>query len=107
MALKVEKGKEYKVYRFRSGESSTGPWELFVIRADNARLKQEITVFPDMVPSGVKEDGYVRIQDILDVSLKKGKGKEGQWVGMNCSMTARVLPTEGLEVDDDDILDVI
>lgn len=107
MALKVEKGSEYKVYRLRSGESQAGPWELFVIKSSTKKFRQEITVFPDMVPSGVKEGGYCRIQDILCVSMKQAKNKEGLWSGINVAITARVVPSEGLEVDDDDILDTL
>ena len=52
--IRIEKDGVYKAKRVRWGENDHGKWELVVVASDKG--KQEITIFPENVPCGVKED---------------------------------------------------
>lgn len=90
--LNAKKGEEYEAFRVRSGTSEKGDWELIVIKA-NGKAKQELTIYPEHKPSGVKEGGKFMIDDILDVQIKANKNRDGTWLGTKTYMVAAVHPT--------------
>ena len=94
--LKLETGSTYTAARFRSGSSDRGEWELIVIRPEG-KSRQEITIFPVNVPSGIREGDVFSVQEILSVSVKKSKDRDGNWGADKTSVDAFVKP---FSVDD-------
>ena len=86
---RIEEGKVYKALRQRTGTSSSGEWELLVVADEKGN--NELAVFTENHPSGVKEGGSFRIERILSVSYGNKKDSNGVW-RPNVSVNARVQP---------------
>ena len=69
--IRIEKDGVYKAKRVRWGENDHGKWELVVVASDKG--KQEITIFPENVPCGVKEDCMFTVDEISAVEVKVQK----------------------------------
>ena len=115
--IRVEKGNVYSAFRFRSGVSERGRWEIIMVR-ETGPSKQEMTIVPAEVPSGVAEGGQFKIKEIHRVDRKKKKDAEGKWTLTDVCITASIEPMKVGEVnldgdlpfdldaygDDDDVL---
>lgn len=92
MSVKLEVGGRYRASRVRWGTSEEyGKWELIAVYGKNHR--QCITVFPTNIPSGVKEDTYFQLDEIVNVEVRKQRDqKTGLWKDDKTSITAFVSP---------------
>lgn len=102
--IRIEVGNVYRCFRFRSGASSKGRWEVVtVVEPDKfGKNRQELTIFPANLPSGVQENGQFVVKRILNVTRKKKKDKEGNWTQVDVTLTAEVEPLkEELNLDGD------
>jgi len=95
--ITVARGEVYKAFRFRYGASERGRWEVVVVR-EQGRAKQEITIFPTNLPSGVKEGGAFMIKEIRSVTRKKRKDGIGEWTLTDVNVEAEIVP-----IDDGDV----
>lgn len=91
--VRIEKDGIYKAKRVRWGENNHGKWELVVVAGDKGR--QEITIFPENVPSGVNEDCAFRVDDISAVEVKVQKNKDGTWGKEKTRVEAFISPCLG------------
>lgn len=98
--IRVEKGGVYTAYRFRSGVSERGRYEVVMVREDG-RSKQEMTIFPAVVPSGLYEKCKFEVTDILGVSRKKRKDLNGAWTQVDVCVDAEVRLIKDPVLDDD------
>ena len=104
--LKLEKGEIYKVYRLRSGTSETGPWEIITIKEDGG-AHREMTMFATNAPSGAKEGGEIRLEEITSVKMKRNKGADGKWTNTDKAViNGIVTPIEKAPGDLSDMLGV-
>jgi len=100
--LKLEKGGVYKVGRFRSGRSDRGPWEVITVKSED-KARQELTIFPSAVPSGLYEGCHMKIVEIKTVTRKKKKDANGNWTLNDVCLDAEVelVPEEDYNLDGD------
>ena len=102
--IRVDIGTPYECCRFRSGASDKGRWEIVSIIEEGkyGKNRQEITIFPANLPSGVKEGQQFIIKRILSVARKKGKDKDGNWTRVDVNITAEIEPVKAeLNLDGD------
>lgn len=85
----------YVAEKVRSGMNKQGPWELIMLKGEG-NDKSFIKIFPDRVPSGVKEGGKFRVQYVNSVSLTHTPPTEkyDKWSDSFC-IGAIVEPVEG------------
>lgn len=85
----------YVAAKVRSGMNKQGPWEMIML-AGEGNDKSVIKVFPDRVPSGVKEGGKFRVQYVNSVSITHTPPSEryNKWSDSFC-INAIVDPVEG------------
>lgn len=90
--IKIVKGQIYPCCRFRSGASERGRWEIVAVieEARYGKIKQEVTIYPTTLPSGLYEGCQFRVKDILSVSRKKAQDKNGNWNVINVCIEADV-----------------
>lgn len=88
--IRVEKDGVYKAKRVRWGENDRGKWELVVVASDKG--KQEITIFPENIPCGVKEDYMFTVNEINAVEVKVQKNKDGTWGKEKTRIEAYISP---------------
>lgn len=98
MSIKLIKGEVYQAYRFRSGASDKGRWEVVVVR-EKRKPYHEITIFPTVLPSGVREGGTFMIKDIVSVKRAKRKDTIGEWTLVDVSIEAEIVPYEDGEIN--------
>lgn len=110
MPNKLTVGEIYRAERFRSGESARGHWELISVK--DQKKKNEVTIFPTNIPTGVTERGQFRIKKIT--SLTNGMKKRGdKWeVNVTCEAEIEAITTDipgfaddmpGISVDTDNV----
>ena len=102
--ISIELDMPYTAYRFRSGASERGRWEVITVVDNSKSLKtrQEVTIFPANLPSGVKEDGQFIVKRIIKVTRKKSKDRNGDWTLVDVGITADVQPVKDeLNLDGD------
>lgn len=102
--ISIELDMPYTAYRFRSGASERGRWEVITVKDEAKKVKtpQEVTIFPANLPSGVKEDGQFIVKRILKVTRKKAKDRDGNWALVDVGITAEVQPVKDeLNLDGD------
>lgn len=87
--IRVERGNVYTAFRYRSGISDKGRWEVIMVR-ESGPSKQEMTIFPANLPSGVSEGAKFKVKDILSVTRKKRKDAEGKWTMTDVCILANV-----------------
>ena len=94
--ISIELDMPYTAYRFRSGASERGRWEVITVvdEAKKVRTMQEVTIFPANLPSGVKENEQFIIKRILKVTRKKAKDRDGNWSLVDVGITADVQPVK-------------
>lgn len=102
MSVRINLDEEYTAFRFRSGESERGPWEVITVK-EEGRSKQEVTIFPTNVPSGVVEGGNLKMKNITSVVRKKKKDSMGNWTQVDVCIYGEVEAVEPpkLELDED------
>lgn len=106
MSVKILIGEEYPIARFRSGISDRGAWEVITVK-EEGRSKQEVTIFPDNVPSGAKEGGNIVIKNISGVTRKKKKDSMGNWTQVDVCINAEIEAVEPPKLDvDEDMTDL-
>jgi hypothetical protein len=100
--VKIVDGERYTAARFRSGESERGPWEVITVK-EEGRAKQEITIFPTNIPTGVTEGGSFAIYKITSVARKKKKDSAGNWTLVDVCVECECEPVAApsLDIDDD------
>lgn len=91
--LRIETGSTYTASRVRSGTSARGDWELIVVKPDG-RARQEITIFPTNIPSGVIEGCLFTVENIIAVEVKAQKNKDGTWGKDVTKLEAIVSPCD-------------
>ena len=102
--ISIELDMPYTAFRFRSGASERGRWEVITVIDDAKTLKtrQEVTIFPANLPSGVTENGQFIIKRIIKVTRKKSKDRDGNWSLVDVGITADVQPVKDeLNLDGD------
>ena len=97
---KIAKGERYTASTFRSGESERGAWEM--IKIADANGKNELTVFPANVPTGVVENGDFIVRDIIEVRVGFRKSKKDDKWYQETNVTAEL---EAIKSDIDIDLD--
>lgn len=105
MSVRIAVGEEYPIFRFRSGESGRGTWEVITIR-EEGRSKQEVTIFPTNVPTGCREGNNVKIKSISEVARKKKKDRFGEWTQVDVCINAEVEavePPKEIQMADDEL----
>jgi hypothetical protein len=107
MSVRINVGEEYQIARFRSGISDRGAWEVITVK-EEGRSKQEVTIFPDNVPSGAKEGCNIVIKSISGVTRKKKKDSMGNWTQVDVCINAEIEAVEPpkLELEDEDTGDL-
>lgn len=85
---KVTKGERYTATVFRSGQSERGAWEMIKVADNNG--KNELTIFPSNIPSGVGEQGDFLLKDILEVRVGFRKSKKDDKWYQETNITAEV-----------------
>lgn len=88
--VRIEEGGVYKAKRVRWGENDRGRWELVVVAGDKGR--QEITIFPENVPSGVKEDAMFTVDKIHACEVKVQKNPDKTWGKEKTRVEAEINP---------------
>lgn len=111
MPNKLIVGEIYRAERFRTGESARGRWELVSVKDD--RKKNEITIFPVNIPTGVTERGQFRIKKIVSMTNGMKKDREGKWsVNVTCEAEIEAITSDipgfgddlpGIDVDVDPV----
>ena len=86
---RIETGNIFTAVRQRTGKSSGGDWELLLTQDE--RGHNDIALFVENRPSGVKEGGKFRVEKILSVSYGMKKDSNGEWrpaISVNAEVTA-------------------
>ena len=92
---RIEAGKVYKAVRFRSGTGKNGgAWELIVTQDE--RGYNELAVFAENIPCGVKEGENFRVEKISNVSFGMKKGQNDEW-RPSVSVNAVVTPVSSYD----------
>lgn len=102
--IQIDLDTPYECGRFRSGASEKGRWEIVTVIEEGkyGKNRQEVTIFPANLPSGIKEGDKFVVKRILSVSRKKGKDKDGNWNRVDVYITADVEPMkEEINLDGD------
>lgn len=102
--VKIEKDGTYKAKRVRWGENDHGKWELVVVAGEKG--KQEITIFPQNIPCGVKEDSMFTVDNITSVEVKVQKKPDGTWGKEKTRVEAEISPClfqDPFQDNDDDL----
>ena len=97
--VRIEKGSEYTAKRFRSGTGPKGDWEVVVVKAEG-KARQEITIFPTNIPTGITEGGTFRIDDISAVEVRIQKKQDGTWGGEKPRVEAELTAIVYDDLDD-------
>lgn len=97
--VKVEKGGTYSAARARSGESSRGPWELVVVKADG-RARQKITIFPTNMPTGIQDGESFIVKEINGVEVKQKQDGNGEWRFTDTQVYAELERIKPVDLDD-------
>ena len=103
MSVRINVGEQYTAFRFRSGTSERGPWEVITVK-EEGRAKQEVTLFPSNVPSGVMEGGDLIVKSISGVTRKKKKDSMGAWTQVDVCIYCEVEPVAPVKLEEDDDL---
>lgn len=86
---RIETGRVFTAVRQRTGTSSGGEWELLLTQDE--RGHNDIALFVENRPSGVREGGKFRVEKILSVSYGNKKDQNGEWrpaISVNAEVTA-------------------
>ena len=84
----VKKGERYTATTFRNGTSERGDWEM--IKVADANGKNELTIFPSNLPSGVTQNGDFVLKDITEVRVGFRKSKKDDKWYQETNITAEV-----------------
>lgn len=87
--VKIEIGGEYKATRVRSGENDRGEWELVVVKAEG-RARQNLTIFPTNIPTGIHEGDIFKVNKIEGVAVKQKKDSNGNWTLQDTNVWAEL-----------------
>ncbi|MDO5444013.1 MAG: hypothetical protein Q4F31_00140 [Eubacteriales bacterium] len=86
---RIETGSIFTAVRQRTGTSSARDWELLLTQDE--RGHNDIALFVENRPSGVKEGGKFRVEKIHSVSYGMKKDQSGEWrpsISVNADVTA-------------------
>lgn len=106
MAIRINVGDQCTAYRFRSGESERGPWEVITVKEQGPRAKAEVTVFPSNVPTSVMEGGDFIIKSISGIARKKKKDRNGEWTQVDVCIYCEVEAVAPVKLEEDDMNDL-
>ena len=88
MATKLKIGETYKASKFRSGENSQGPWEMVIV--NGGKGTRSILIFPTNAPTGIRENGLFKIDEIEEVQNKAKQDENGKWTKNEVVVRARL-----------------
>lgn len=91
---RIETGRVYTAARRREGTSSIGEWELIVTQDE--RGYNDVAIFVANRPTGIREGGKFRIDQITGMSFGSRKGSDGAW-HQAVSVNAIISPVETYE----------
>ena len=102
---KLTKGERYTASTFKSGTSEKGDWEMVKVADSNG--KNEITIFPASVPSGVTHNGDFILKDIVEVRVGFRKSKKDDKWYQETNITAELEAIKSdIFIDEGDIGDL-
>lgn len=87
----IEAGKNYVAKKQRIGTSSRGDWELIAVA--DGRDRNEIQIYANNRPSGVKEGQQFNVERIVQVRWGWRRDRNEKWQP-TCSIDAIVHPIE-------------